>query len=73
MLAINRLAGDKLGDHYETDASGASRLLTSGVQINIADGQITGRVYLQDGGYYDEVYERVGPGTWRVIQSTLVP
>ncbi len=72
MLAINRLDGDKLGDHYE-QRDGAMRLMTSGVRIGVKDGQVTGRAFLKDGGYNDETYEKLGPGKWRVKSSTYVP
>lgn len=73
LLAIQQLGGDRLGDHYQPDQNGVSRLMTSGVKITASGGQITGRAYLKDGGYDDEVYEKVGPGEWRVKSSTHVP
>jgi hypothetical protein len=74
LLAIERLSGDKLGDFYEAGENGAQgRLLTSGVRVGVADGEITGRAFLKDGGYNDEVYEKVGPGEWRVKSSVHVP
>jgi hypothetical protein len=72
MLAIRKLAGTKLGDYYEPDPKGVSRLLTSGVRIRAKDNAVTGRVFLKDGGYDDEVYEKLGPGQWRVKSSTHV-
>jgi hypothetical protein len=72
MLAIQRLGGAKLGDHYETDANGVRQLLTSGVKVSVSGDQVTGRAYLKDGSYSDEVYERLGPGEWRVKSSTQV-
>jgi SnoaL-like domain len=73
MLAINELGGAKLGDYYEADQSGVPRLLTSGVRISVADGEVRGRAFLESGGYDDEVYEKLGPGKWRVKSSTFVP
>jgi hypothetical protein len=73
LLAIQRLGGDALGDNYEADDSGTPRLMTSGVQVNVADGKITGRAYLAGGGYRDEVYEQDRSGQWRVKSSTYVP
>ncbi|MBZ5575996.1 MAG: nuclear transport factor 2 family protein [Acidobacteriia bacterium] len=70
MLAIQRLSGAKLGDHYEADANGITRLMTSGVKVSVSGGQVTGRVYLQGGGYDDQVYEKLGPGSWRVTSTT---
>ena len=72
MLAIQRLGGAKTGDYYEPDPKGVSRLLTSGVRITIKDNEVTGRVFLKAGGYDDEVYEKLGPGQWRVKSSTHV-
>jgi SnoaL-like domain len=72
MLAIQRLGGAKLGDHYEPDQNGVARLLTSGVRVSVAADQITGRAFLKDGSYDDQVYEKIGPGEWRVKSSTHV-
>jgi hypothetical protein len=73
MLAIQRLGAAKLGDHYEADPNGVRRLLTSGVKVSVSGNQVTGRAYLKDGAYDDEVYEKLGPGEWRVKSSTHVP
>ena len=73
MLAIQRLAGSELGDFYVPDQSGIKRLRTSGVAINVSAGAITGRAYLKSGGYYDDVYEKIGPGQWRIKSRALVP
>ena len=72
MLAIQKLAGAKFTDYYEPDPKGVSRLLTSGVRITAKDNAVTGRVFLKAGGYDDEVYEKAGPGQWRVKSSTHV-
>lgn len=74
LLAIERLSGDKLGDFYEAGENGAQgRLLTSGVRVGVSGTEVTGRAFLKDGGYNDEVYEKVGPGEWRVKSSVHVP
>jgi hypothetical protein len=73
MLAIQMLGGPKLGDHYEPDQKGVQRLMTSGVKVDVANGQVTGRAYLKDGSWDDQVYEKLGPGKWRVKSSTHVP
>lgn len=73
MLAIQRLGGVQLGDHYEADVNGVQRLMTSGVKISVSGDQVTGRAYLKDGGYDDQVYEKAGPGDWRVKSSIHVP
>lgn len=72
MAAIQRLAGPGLGDYYVADQNGVKRLRTSGAEIRISDGAITGRAYLKDGGHYDDVYEKVA-GQWRIKSRTRVP
>jgi hypothetical protein len=73
MLAIQRLAGSDLADYYVPDQNGVKRLRTSGVAIAVTGGAITGKAYLKTGGYYDDVYEKTGPGQWRIKSRTLVP
>jgi hypothetical protein len=73
ILAIQRLGGARLGDHYEADQNGVPRLMTSGVKVNVSGDQVTGRAYLKDGTYNDEVYEKFGPGAWRVKSSAHMP
>ena len=73
MLAIQRLAGSGLGDYYVADQNGVQRLRTSGVAIAVSNGAITGHAYLKTGGYYDDVYEKIAPGQWRIKSRTLVP
>lgn len=72
MSAIWRAAGADFADYYVPDANGVKRLRTSGVAIGVADGAVTGRAYLRDGGYYDDVYEKVAPGQWRIKSRTRV-
>jgi hypothetical protein len=73
LLAIDRLGGAKLGDYYEADANGVKRLMTSGVRVSVSGTEVKGRAFLKAGGYDDEVYEKVGPGQWRVKSSVHVP
>ena len=73
LIAIERLAGPGLTDHYEDDAKGVSRLMTTGVRVTAANGQVSGRAYRTDGSYDDQVYEKLGPGQWRIQSSTHVP
>ena len=68
MLAIAKLGGAALGDYYEAD-----RLMTSGVRISVSGTDVTGRAFLKDGGYDDQVYEKLGPGQWRVKSSVHGP
>ena len=71
MLAIRRLsANEELGDYYVADQSGAKRFRTSGVEIAVKDGVVTGRVYLKSGNVYDDAYEKSGPGQWRIKSRT---
>lgn len=75
MLAIRRLsANEELADYYVADQSGVKRFRTSGVEIGVKDGVVTGRVYLKTGGFYDDVYEKSGPGQWRIkSRSAMKP
>jgi hypothetical protein len=74
LLAIERLSGTKLGDFYDAGENGAQgRLLTSGVRVSVSGAEVIGRAFLKDGGYNDEVYEKVGPGEWRLKSSVHVP
>ena len=66
ILEIQRLGGPNLGDHYEPDQNGTQRLMNSGVKVTVAGGQVTGRTYLKDGTYHDDVYEKLGTGEWRI-------
>jgi len=69
LLAINDLGGAALGDYYEPDQNGTRRLMTSGVRISVSGTEVSGRAFLQDGSYDDQVYEKLGPGRWRVKSS----
>lgn len=53
--------------------TGVQRLMTSGLKISVSVDRVTGRAYLKDGGYDDQVYEKAGPGDWRAKSSTHVP
>ena len=72
MLAIGALGGARLGDRYEPDQNGVARLMTSGVRVSVSGNEVTGRAFLKAGGYDDEVYEKLGPGRWRVKSSVHV-
>jgi hypothetical protein len=71
LLAIQKLAGAKLADHYEPDQNGVSRLITSGVRVTVMGDQVTGKAYQADGSYDDQVYEKSG-GQWKLKSSTHV-
>jgi hypothetical protein len=73
LLAIDRLGGSRLGDRYEPDQNGVDRLMTSGVRVSVSGTEVTGRAFLKEGGYADEVYEKLGPGRWRVKSSVHGP
>jgi len=44
---------------------GVKRFNSAGVVVRVAAGVVNGRVYLKDGGYYDDVYEKTVQGNWR--------
>lgn len=72
LLAINALGGAALGDYYEADQNGVQRLMTSGVRVSVSGTVVSGRAFLRDGGYNDEIYEQRGPGEWLVRSSVHV-
>ena len=73
MSAIHALSDDlPTGDHYVVEDNGTRRFLSSGVVISVASGVVSGRVYLDDGGYYDDVYEQTAPATWRIRSREFV-
>ena len=67
MLAIRRLASgpQDAEEFWAAGQDGVKRFNSAGVIIRAAAGAVTGRVYLKDGGYYDDVYEKTAQGTWR--------
>jgi hypothetical protein len=71
--AIQRLAGGDPGDYYVADQNGVKRLRSSGVAIAISAGTVTGRAYQKNGGHYEDVYEKITPGQWRIKSRTFVP
>jgi hypothetical protein len=73
MAAIHRLAGSDLVDSYAADQGGVKRFRASGVAISVASGRVTGRVFLKDGGHYDDVYEKTAPGRWQIASRVRVP
>jgi hypothetical protein len=73
LLAIEHLGGSALGDDYEADPNGGKpRLLTSGIRVSVSGNEVKGRAFLKDGSYNDQVYEKIGPGNWRVKSSVHV-
>ena len=72
MAAIQRLAGPELGDYYVADQNGVKRLRTSGVAISISAAGVTGKAYQKSGGYCDDVYDKLGPGQWRIKSRMCV-
>lgn len=74
MLAIQALSHDvKVADHYDTDKdTGIKRFLSSGVVILVKDGVVGGRVYLDDGSHYADVYQPTAAGAWRIKSRELV-
>lgn len=74
MLAIRRLAGgaQDLEEFRAAGQDGVKRFRSAGVVIGVAGGAVTGRVYLKDGGYYDDVYEKSTQGNWRFKSRAFV-
>jgi hypothetical protein len=74
MLAIRRLASgpQDAADFWLAGADGVKRFNSAGVVIRVAAGVVNGRVYLKDGGYYDDVYEKTSQGNWRFKSRTFV-
>ncbi len=60
MIAIRRLASgpQDADDVRPAGQDGVKRFRSAGVVIGISAGTVTGRVYLKDGGYYDDIYEK---------------
>jgi hypothetical protein len=67
LLAIQRLAGgpQDAEDYWVAGQDGVKRFNSAGVVVRVAAGVVNGRVYLKDGGYYDDVYEKTAQGNWR--------
>jgi hypothetical protein len=74
MLAIRHLATgpQDAGELWTAGQDGVKRFQSSGVVIRVASGAVTGRVYLRDGGYYDDVYEKNAQGNWRFKSRVYV-
>jgi hypothetical protein len=74
MRSIRRLASGPrdADDYWAAGQDGVKRFRSSGVVIGVSNGNVTGRVYLKDGGYYDDVYERIAPGNWRFKSRAYV-
>ena len=73
MLAIQKVAGPELGDNWVPDQNGVKRLRTSGVAISVSATDVTGKAYQKSGGYCNDVYDKLGPGQWRIKSRTCVP
>lgn len=73
MAAIRELSADlRATDRYLAEENGKPRFMSSGVVIRVDAGTVGGRVYVDGGAYYDDVYERIGPQEWRVKSRELV-
>jgi hypothetical protein len=74
MTAIRALSADlPASDRYVDGENGKPRFMSSGVVIRVDAGLVGGRVHLDGGAYYDDVYERTAPHEWRVKARELVP
>jgi hypothetical protein len=74
MLAIQRLASgpQDAAEFWTTGQDGVKRFNSAGVVIRVSAGTVTGRVYLKDGGYYDDVYEKNTQANWRFKSRVYV-
>jgi len=74
MLAIQRLAsGPQDADEFwASGQDGVKRFRSAGVVIGVTAGAVTGRAYLKDGGYFDDVYEKTAQGNWRFKSRSYV-
>ena len=74
MLAIRRLASGPQDseDYWAAGQDGVKRFRSSGVVILVSSGNVTGRVYLKEGGHYDDVYEKTAQGYWRFKSRSYV-
>jgi hypothetical protein len=74
MLSIRRLASgpQDAEDFWAAGQDGVKRFRSSGVVLGVSAGAVTGRVYLKDGGYYDDVYEKTSQGNWRFKSRAYV-
>lgn len=74
MLAIRRIASgpQDAQDYWAPGQDGVKRFNSQGVVIRVAAGVVNGRVYLKDGGYYDDVYEKTAQGNWRFKSRVFV-
>lgn len=73
MAAIQALSADLPAiDHYVDGENGKPRFLSSGAVLSVNDGTVGGRIYLDGGAHYDDVYERTAAGEWRVKSRELV-
>jgi hypothetical protein len=73
-LEIQRLAGgpQDTEDYWIAGQDGVKHFNSAGVVVRVATGVVNGRVYLKDGGYYDDVYEKSDQGNWRFKSRTYV-
>ena len=74
MIAIRHLAGgpQDSDEFWAMGQDGVKRFRSSGVVIIVTAGVVTGRVYLKDGGRYDDVYEKTAQGYWRFKSRVYV-
>jgi hypothetical protein len=74
MRAIRRLASgpQDAEDFWAAGQDGVKRFRSAGVVITVTAGVVNGRVYLKDGGRYDDVYEKFPDGNWRFKSRAYV-
>lgn len=74
MTAIQHLASgpQDAPDYWLAGKDGVKRFNSAGVVIIVTGGSVTGKVYLKDGGRYDDVYEKTADGYWRFKSRAYV-
>jgi hypothetical protein len=74
MLEIQRLAAGSqdVPEVWAAGQDGVKRFRSAGVVIGVSAGTVTGRVSLQTGGHYDDVYEKTAQGHWRFKSRVYV-
>lgn len=74
LSAIHRLGAANPAASYCPDQNGIERLRVSGVAISTTDdGVVSGRAYVQGGGYNADIYEKTADGSWRIKSRAFVP
>ena len=75
MIAIQHLSSgpQDAADFWLAGKDGVKRFNSAGVVILVSAGNVNGRVYLKDGGTYEDVYEKTAQGYWRFKSRVYAP